>query len=94
MRELLNRILLESILKRKKTGFTPPIAEWLIKEKYSKELEKALIELHNKKIISKEWFDFYKNYVFKNTNLISKNYKVRLFLFYRWWVYWRDTHNI
>jgi len=89
MRKLLKGIVPKQILNRKKRGFTPPLQEWILGKEYSEKLVRMLDELFNKKIIDKEWKEFYLKRVFPREDLISKNYRIRLFLFYRWAKYWR-----
>ena len=91
MRQMLKGIIPEKTINRKKTGFTPPLDSWVVKEEYFKELSEALEQYYNKRILSKEWYNFYKYRVFKRNDLISRNYKIRLFLFYRWYSYWNKN---
>ena len=88
---MLKGIIPEKTINRKKTGFTPPLDSWVVKEEYFKELSEALEQYYNKRILSNEWYNFYKYRVFKRNDLISRNYKIRLFLFYRWYSYWNKN---
>lgn len=87
-RSIIKSFLPRQIINKKKQGFTPPINDWIIKDKYRKEINKALEELKN--ILSKEWIQFYKKEIFPNNSLVHNNYKIRLFLFYKWYNYWSN----
>jgi len=87
-REIISRFLPKKIINNKKQGFTPPIGKWMQKKSYKRELKENLNELYKKKIISREWFDFYKKEIFSGNSIVQNNYKIRLFLFYKWWKYW------
>jgi len=91
MREILRNILPKKILYRKKKGFTPPILEWIQKKEYQEKLDSSLHELYKKNILSIEWFNFYKNFVFKNDGIIYRNYKIRLLFFYYWYSCWKKN---
>jgi len=88
MREIVGEFLPEKIAKRGKGGFTPPIEKWISDEKCIDEMRAQLKELFEKKIISKEWFDFYSG-IFEKKDVVSLNFRIRLFMFYRWWVFWK-----
>jgi asparagine synthase (glutamine-hydrolysing) len=87
-REIISKFLPRKIINKKKRGFTPPIGKWMQKESYKRELKENLNELYKKKIISKEWLNFYKKEIFSGNSIVQNNYKIRLFLFYKWWKYW------
>lgn len=88
-REMVKDILPKEIVNKKKTGFTPPIEEWILKESYEKELKESLEKLYQKKIISKEWRDFYLSEVFPNKDTLHKVYRIRLYLFNEWAKFWK-----
>ncbi|MFH0712179.1 MAG: asparagine synthase (glutamine-hydrolyzing) [archaeon] len=88
-KEIISGFLPKTIIKKKKMGFTPPIGEWMQKDNYKKKLSAMLGNLYKKKIISKQWFDFYKKEIFSCNLMVPNNYKIRLFLFYRWCKYWK-----
>ena len=87
-REIISKFLPKKIINKKKQGFTPPIGKWMQKESYKRKLRENLDELYRKKIISREWFDFYEREIFSGNSVVQNNYKIRLFLFYEWWKYW------
>ena len=89
-RKILSKYLPKEIVKRKKRGFTPPINKWITQEKYISEMKIALKELDSENVISKEWISFYREKIMKEDNLVANNYKIRLFLFFRWWKYWKN----
>ncbi len=90
LKDILKKILPNKILKRKKVGFTPPLIEWINKSEYTSEIKKARDVLYKEKIINREWKEFYNNVIDKKDDL-SKNYKIRLFLLYKWWEYWKTN---
>lgn len=93
MKEIVKDLVPSEIIKRKKKGFTPPINEWIKKPEYSKEINEALKILNKGGIIDKNWKEFYGKKIMKETNIISNNYKIRLFLLYRWYKYWEAKNN-
>lgn len=93
MKEIIKGIVPDEIINRKKAGFTPPIGEWLTKKEYMDEIQSALEELNKKSVISDEWKSFYEQRILKNNDLMSQNYKIRLFLFKRWFDYWKKKLN-
>lgn len=88
MREMLKKYLPKKIVKRKKEGFMPPIVDWINSEEYKEEIEKGMKELHENKIIDDDWSDFYSKILDKKDE-VSKNYKTRLFMLYKWWKFWK-----
>lgn len=87
-REIISKFLPKEIINKKKQGFTPPIGEWMKSKKYKMELRVILNKLYNNKIISKEWYSFYKNKILPKDSLVENNYKIRLYLFYKWCKEW------
>jgi asparagine synthase (glutamine-hydrolysing) len=93
MKELIEGIVPNEIINRKKAGFTPPIGEWLTKEEYLNEMTLALDDLNKRGMITDEWKTFYQQRVLKRNDLLSQNYKIRLFLFNRWYQFWKKKLN-
>jgi len=91
LKEIIKGLIPDKIINRKKKGFTPPIEKWLLKKKYQKQLDYAVNDLFNKKIIDENWVKFYKERILGKKDQIAKTYQIRLFLFYGWWKYWK--HN-
>ena len=87
-REMIKKDLPKKILKKKKRGFTPPINIFIEKTKIKKEILFGLKKLEEKEIISKEWRRFFEK-IFEKKDLISKNYKIRLYFLIRWAKYWK-----
>jgi asparagine synthase (glutamine-hydrolysing) len=81
MREIISGIVPNSIVTRGKQGFTPPLEQWILQDKYSKQLSKGLTML---KRVSPELAKFYDEKVFKENNKVYTQYKIRLFLFWIW----------
>jgi len=86
MREIIKDILPDEIVNRGKQGFTPPLADWILKEKYLNEVFEKFEIL---KKINYELYEFFKEKVFKNKDqFLYRNYLIRLFLFIKWWEKW------
>jgi asparagine synthase (glutamine-hydrolysing) len=86
MREIVKDILPEEILNRGKGGFEPPLDKWILKEKYKYVLDKGINILEE--LNFNDLAEFYKNEVFKKDNKLYNIYKIRLFLFTKWWERW------
>ncbi|AEH06051.1 asparagine synthase (glutamine-hydrolyzing) [Methanothermococcus okinawensis] len=99
MRKIIKDILPDEIVNRGKGGFEPPLDKWILDDKYRGFLENGLniLEALGLKSLAK----FYKNKIFglnqkyiKNAikdNKICSIYKIRLFLFAKWWERWINT---
>ena len=86
MREIIKDILPEDILSKGKGGFEPPLDKWILKEKYMVVLDKGINIL--KELNFNDLAEFYKNEVLKKDNKLYNIYKIRLFLFTKWWERW------
>ncbi len=86
MREIIKDILPEEIVNRGKQGFTPPLADWILKDKY---LKKITMKLEVLKELDLDLYKFFKSRVFKNKEQsLYRNYLIRLFLLIKWWEKW------
>jgi len=85
MKEIIKSIIPNEIVKRKKQGFTPPIADWINNDKYIPYLIKAKNLLNT---INPQIALFYNDKVLQSNNRLYDNYKIRLYLFYVWWEKW------
>ncbi|MBW9221129.1 asparagine synthase (glutamine-hydrolyzing) [Methanothermococcus sp. SCGC AD-155-M21] len=89
MREIIKDILPDKIVNRGKQGFTPPLEDWILKEKYLKEIFEKVEIL--KEINDEYLYKFYKEKVFKYKNeKMYRIYLIRLFLFIKWWERWME----
>jgi asparagine synthase (glutamine-hydrolysing) len=88
LRKILKGHLPIEIINRKKAGFTPPINKWIMNSEYIDEIREAIEVLSNSGVLSKEWKEFYASKIMKEDNLVCNNYKIRMFLFYRWYKRW------
>jgi asparagine synthase (glutamine-hydrolysing) len=88
MRSIISGLLPVSILKRNKTGFTPPLIEWISKPSYCNDFAGIVERLFRSRIISKEWRRQFLEFIDKKDK-VSQNYKIRLFLLFEWCKYWR-----
>jgi len=87
-KKIIKKFLPKRIIRQKKKGFTPPINDWIAKEEYKETLKEFLKKLEKRKILSREWTEFYKKKILNKNSLIENNYKIRLFLFYEWYKFW------
>ncbi|MBD3249389.1 asparagine synthase (glutamine-hydrolyzing) [Candidatus Woesearchaeota archaeon] len=85
MRDIIKDIVPEKIVKRGKQGFTPPLERWILNEKYEKDLNNALEYV---KKLSLDAYEFYLNKALKEDNTMYNIYKIRLFLFGKWYEKW------
>ncbi len=90
LKKIFKDMLPDKIIKREKQGFTPPIEEWISKEKYIKEIMSGLEEFHREKIISDDWYKFFRNGQGKTETKVFKNYLIRLFVFIKWHKFWGE----
>ncbi|MFA4960751.1 MAG: asparagine synthase (glutamine-hydrolyzing) [Candidatus Pacearchaeota archaeon] len=88
LKEIVKGLIPDKIINRKKKGFTPPVDRWILENKFIKDIEFGIKKLYEKKIISEEWKNFYEDHILKRKDLISNNYKIRMFLFWKWFNYW------
>jgi asparagine synthase (glutamine-hydrolysing) len=87
-KKIIKEFLPVKIIRQKKKGFTPPINEWISKKKYSRKLSEIIKKLEDKKVLSKEWIEFYRKKILLKNSIVENNYKIRLFLFNEWYNYW------
>jgi len=85
MREIIKDILPEKILFRGKQGFIPPVSEWILEKEYEQDLIKFNGFL---KEVNPKLNEFFRGKVFKEKNKLYTNYKIRLFLFGKWYQMW------
>jgi len=85
LRDIISALVPKKIVNRGKWGFTPPLDKWILDDEFKGELDKYLgliegidIELHN----------FYKEMVMVEENRMYNVYRIRLFLFGRWFEEW------
>ena len=86
MKEALRGILPDEIIYRKKEGFNSSYLEKLILK--GKDIKKIVLNLFDKKILSKEWKDFYLRIIDSDDPKYNK-YKVRMVLFDKWANQWK-----
>ena len=88
MREIIKDIVPDEIIHRSKQGFEPPIKDWILQEKYMKEIQSWIEVLTKNSILSSQWKEFYENQVFTQNNSVFNVYKVKLFLLIKWYEKW------
>jgi len=93
MREFAKNILPRKIIRPRKRGFSIPLELW-IGNKKDKEIKKMVEMFFKKKIISKEWSDFYINKVLKTKDGYFNRYRTRMFLLNQWFNMWKDKIKI
>jgi asparagine synthase (glutamine-hydrolysing) len=90
MRKLIQGIVPDKIIHRGKRGFIPPLQDWILDSKYEPFLRQASDYL---KDLSPELFLFFNKRVFAKKNKLYNLYKIRLFLFGKWFDKWIDEPN-
>jgi asparagine synthase (glutamine-hydrolysing) len=86
MRKIITGIVPDEIISRGKQGFTPPLAEWILSDKYLPIVNKSMSYL---KQLDVKLYIFYKDKVLVNTDdALYKDFKIRLFLFGLWYSEW------
>lgn len=88
MRDIIRDIVPASIVHRGKKWFEPPIRDWILDEVYQVEMKEWLEALYGEKLISTEWYNFYKEAVFSGNNTVYNVFKIKLFLLIRWKKRW------
>ena len=98
MRELIKDILPDEIVNRRKGGFEPPLDKWILNEKYDDILDNGIAILED--VGLEHLVKFYKTKIFmpnqrfvkptlvKKNNKLYNIYKIKLFLFVKWWEKW------
>jgi len=85
MREIIKDIVPKEIINRNKQGFEPPLDKWILNEKYYYYMLKK-IEILN--FISPELYTFYADKCLREENKLYNIYRIKLFLFLKWWDEW------
>jgi len=85
MREIIKDILPEKIVNRGKQGFEPPLKEWLFKSLKEKDYKRFNNLLKN---YSDELYKFYNEKVLKENNKFYNIYRIRLYMFAKWYEKW------
>jgi asparagine synthase (glutamine-hydrolysing) len=88
MREIIRDLVPDEIVSRGKQGFEPPIKDWILSWEYISELEEWLESLFEQKILSEDWYKFYKEKVFQNQNSLYNIFRIKLFLLIKWKEKW------
>jgi asparagine synthase (glutamine-hydrolysing) len=78
--------LLDEIVNRGKGGFEPPLDKWILNEKYGSILDNGIAILED--VGLEHLVKFYKTKILKKNNKLYNIYKIRLFLFVKWWKKW------
>lgn len=86
MRDLISGLVPDSILKRNKMGFTPPIHDWIYNIISPKDITDYLNLLRD---INEDLFNFY-NKILNNTskNYMDSFYLIKLVIFVNWYKHW------
>ncbi len=85
MREIIKDILPDEIIKRKKHGFTVPLERWILSEEYKSDLTRTISYLSD---LDRELHDFFKEKIMQEDSRMYNIYKIRLFLFGKWFGKW------
>ena len=89
MREIIKGSVPKKIVSRGKQGFTPPLSEWIVQDKYVRQTKSYMNILE--KIELKQLHTFFSTKVFKRSNELYKLYAIRLFLFGQWYTEWIEA---
>ena len=85
MRSIVKDLVPAEILHRSKKGFTPPLNDWILSEKYSLVLDQACDYL---KDLNQELYDYYMAKVLGRDSKLSTAFKIKLFIFGKWYEKW------
>jgi asparagine synthase (glutamine-hydrolysing) len=85
MRDIIQDYLPKQIVQRGKQGFTPPLDQWILDQKYNDIIDEGKEILHE---LDKPLYSFYVQKVFRQHNKLYTLYRIRLFLFTLWWKRW------
>ncbi len=88
MRLIITPLLPKIIVTRGKQGFSPPLAEWILKDSYRQDLDKAHFWLKKLHPDIAAWFE---TSVFNQETDVSRNYRIRLLLFGVWYKTWIES---
>ncbi|MFT7615542.1 MAG: asparagine synthase (glutamine-hydrolyzing) [Candidatus Woesearchaeota archaeon] len=85
LRQTMAPLLPKEIVNKKKQGFTPPIAKWIMDKDFDKKLSEANEQL---RLIHPQLAKQYDTLYLKESHKLYANYRVRLYLFKVWWDRW------
>ncbi|MFA6073330.1 MAG: asparagine synthase (glutamine-hydrolyzing) [Candidatus Woesearchaeota archaeon] len=85
MREIIKDIVPKEIINRGKQGFEPPLDKWINSKKYEDYVKTHITIL---KSMSPLIYATYEKRILKENNKLNSIYKIRLFLFLKWWNTW------
>jgi asparagine synthase (glutamine-hydrolysing) len=86
MRDVIRPHVPPAVLERKKQGFGSPLGAWV--ERHPGLLSEGLDRLFEAQVISRAWFDFYREKVLVRSNPLHHEYKKRLYVLIRWFERW------
>ena len=90
MRSIIKDKVPQEIVQRKKHGFSTPIVEWILDEKYQDYLKRSLSYL---RAPSPEMHDFFTRRAMVENHRLYQRYRARLLLFGRWVERWITDYN-
>lgn len=85
LKEICKDILPQSILHRKKQGFTSPLEEWILSKEYREYIVKNITLLKN---FDEELYQYYKTIVLSRKDRVYKYDLIRLYIFLQWYNQW------
>jgi asparagine synthase (glutamine-hydrolysing) len=90
MREIIKDIVPAEVAQRRKQGFTPPVREWIEKEKYRTMIQEAIEGMSEAGVPDKAWHNFFVTEVMKNNDAVFHIMRLRILVFWQWWQKWMD----
>ncbi len=85
LRDIITGLVPDSIVKRGKQGFTPPLEEWILDKRYLPDIDHALEALEK---VDASLAGVFEDRILKENGKLALQYRIRLFLFGRWWRRW------
>jgi asparagine synthase (glutamine-hydrolysing) len=87
LKQMIKDVIPDEIVHRGKKGFTPPLKQWITDQKYDPFLKQASEYL---KELNPDLFKLLKERVFVKRNKPYDFYRIRLFIFGKWFEKWID----
>jgi asparagine synthase (glutamine-hydrolysing) len=93
LRRIIRSMVPAVIARRKKKGFTPPVLEWIEKDRYRRFAAEAIETAFCSGILNRNWHDFFIGNVLSNDDGLSRMMRLRAIVFGQWWKTWMTGHT-